>query len=155
MTAFPNAVRLEIHCITELLFLRARAARNSNSQVGLIVLKNSVFTEKRRKTSSQSASWKFWPGGRPNQWFGDLCSSNSPLRATRANFSDATDIGRKMRVRILRVFQHNRLRAAVRCASLECLLCGTIQPFADAAIVNAKNPRICSTPVAALQLISQ
>jgi len=31
----------------------------------------------------------------------------------------------------------------------------TIQPFADAAIVHAKNPRICSTPVAALQLISQ
>ncbi len=69
-------------------------------------MKNSVFTYKRRKTSSQSASWKFWPGSRPNQCFGDVCNSNGPLRANLASCSYASDFGRKMRVRVFRVFQH-------------------------------------------------
>jgi len=113
---------------------------------GMIVLKNSVFTEKRRKTSSQSASWKFWPGGRPNQWFGDLCSSNSPLRATRANFSDATDIGRKMRVRILRVFQHNRILAAV--SRIAAILPSDLAPTN----MNGPEPTLTTTSSAAVQL---
>ncbi|MGJ8585143.1 MAG: hypothetical protein ACSHXD_13680, partial [Marinosulfonomonas sp.] len=49
--------------------------------------------------------------------------------------------------------QHENRSRLVRKADVavshgDCQLCGTIQPFADAAIVNAKNPRICSTPVA-------
>jgi hypothetical protein len=47
----------------------ALSALQSSAQVAAngwnepILLKNSVFTEKQRKTSSQSASWKFWLRG--------------------------------------------------------------------------------------------
>ena len=43
-----------------------------------------------------------------------MCSSTRPLRANKASFSDATNFGRKMRVRIFRVFQQNLRNLCIR-----------------------------------------